>query len=86
MYRFADALVVQKHNSFSRTLAQRATNWADDFLMLSFFKADTAVTAMAVLTYQPGGLQNQYLVLADTTGKLYAFNARGQLTLEHDTG
>lgn len=54
--------------------------------MLSFFKADTAVTAMAVLTYQPGDLQNQYLLLADTTGKLYAFNARGQLTLEHVAG
>lgn len=67
-------------------MAQRATNWADDFLMLSFFKADTAVTAMAVLTYQPGDLQNQYLLLADTTGKLYAFNARGQLTLEHVAG
>lgn len=54
--------------------------------MLSFFKADTAVTAMGVLTYQPGGLQNQFLLLADTAGKLYAFNTRGQLTLEHDTG
>ena len=54
--------------------------------MLSFFKADTAVTAMAVLTYQPGGLQNQYLLLADATGKMYAFNARGHLAIEHDTG
>ena len=54
--------------------------------MLCAIKADTNVTAMAVLTYQPGGLHNQFLLLADTTGKLYAFNTKGQLALEHDTG
>ena len=54
--------------------------------MLSFFKADATVTAMAVLTYQPGGVQNQFLLLTDSAGKLYAFNTRGQLALEHDAG
>jgi len=71
---------------FSRTLAQRVTNWADDFLMLSAVKADSTVTAMTVLTHSPGGLQNQFLVLGDVQGKLYAFNTRGQLALEHDAG
>lgn len=71
---------------FSRTLAQRVTNWADDFLMLSAVKADSTVTAMTVLTHPPGGLQNQFLVLGDVQGKLYAFNTRGQLALEHDAG
>ncbi|DBA70996.1 TPA: hypothetical protein ACH3X2_011432 [Trebouxia sp. C0005] len=71
---------------FSRTLARRVTNWADDFLMLSAVKADSTVTAMTVLTHPPGGLQNQFLVLGDVQGKLYAFNTRGQLALEHDAG
>ncbi len=71
---------------FSRTLAQRVTNWADDFLMLSAVKADSTVTAMTVLTHPPGGLQNQFLVLGDIQGRLYAFNTRGQLALEHDAG
>ncbi len=71
---------------FSRTLAQRVTNWADDFLMLSAVKADSTVTAMTVLTHPPGGLQNQFLVLGDVEGKLYAFNTQGQLALEHDAG
>lgn len=71
---------------FSRTLAQRVTNWADDFLMLSAVKADSTVTAMTALALPPGGLQNQFLVLGDVQGKLYAFNTRGQLALEHDAG
>jgi hypothetical protein len=70
----------------SRTLAQRVTNWADDFLMLSAVKADSTVTAMTVLTHPPGGLQNQFLVMGDVQGKLYAFNTRGQSALEHDAG
>lgn len=81
-----ETIVVHKQGLFSRTLAQRSTSWADNFLMLCAIKADTVVTAMAVLTYQPGGLQNQFLLLADTTGKLYVFNTRGQLALEHDAG
>ena len=71
---------------FSRTLAQRVTDWADDFLMLSAIKADSRVTAMTVITHPPGGLHNQFLVLGDAKGKLYAFNTRGQLALEHDAG
>ncbi|DBB00194.1 TPA: hypothetical protein ACH3X1_014024 [Trebouxia sp. C0004] len=71
---------------FSRTIAQRVTNWADDFAMLSAVKADSTVTAMTVLSLPPGGLQNQFLVMGDVQGKLYAFNTRGQLALEHDAG
>ena len=73
-------------NAFTRTLAQRVTNWADDFMMLSAVKADSTVTAMTVLTYQPGALHNQFLVMGDISGKLYAFSTRGQLALEHDAG
>lgn len=71
---------------FSRTLAQRVTNWADDFGMLSAIKADSTVTAMTIISHPPGGLHSQFLVLGDAKGKLYAFNTRGQLALEHDTG
>lgn len=54
--------------------------------MLCAIKADNTVTAMAVLAYQPGGLQNQFLILGDVAGKLYAFNTRGQIAMEHDAG
>ena len=54
--------------------------------MLCAIKADNTVTAMAVLSYQPGGLQNQFLIVGDVAGKLYAFNTRGQVAMEHDAG
>ena len=54
--------------------------------MLSAIKADSSVTAMTVLSYPPGGLYHQFLVMGDMTGKLYAFNTRGQLAMEHDAG
>ena len=54
--------------------------------MLSAIKADATVTAMAVIAFPPGGMQNQFLVLGDHAGKLYAFTTRGQLALEHAAG
>ena len=79
---------IAKHepHAFSRTLAQRVTNWADDFSMLSAIKADDTVTAMAVITFPPGGLQNQFLILGDQAGSLYGFNTRGQIAMEHAAG
>ena len=72
--------------AFSRTLAQRLTEWADDFDMLSAIKADSSVTAMTVLTYPPGGLYNGFLFMGDASGKLYAFSPKGQLALQHEAG
>lgn len=88
LYAAYAAKIVAKvdQKGFSRTLAQRVTNWADDFGMLSAIKADSMVTAMTIILHPPGGSHNQFLVLGDAKGKLYAFNTRGQLALEHDTG
>ena len=54
--------------------------------MLCAIKADNIVTAMTMLSYHPGGLQNQFLLLGDAAGNLYAFNTRGQVALEHNAG